>query len=591
MKQAIFFFLLLLNFFVGQHSLLAKDSLSIQSSEQIAKIEKAYFEIWMDKQVLLRIKQNTHLNKLYQEKEFNIQIQDSTKYAELLANINFLKQIDRGEPVVLINDTLFKIYKAAGGFNRVEVAKNISNKIIEIGEIRDFNPDSITMIAQLNGSYSYEYAGENLFTLRLIELAVINPENPHQAAQFILVILRRKLLDYNNLSDFSVLIKKIGIGLAIILGIIFLLLFLNRQFTKLKKYSLENEALFIEKIGLRNDQGLLKRLVIESLQKTILLVQVVLFGFIIYLGLPALFNVFPKTKFITTTLLGWIIEPSWQIYKSIIQFIPDLVTILVIYYFTRFTIRLLKFFYNEIERGRLIIKGFHKEFAKPTFQIVQFLVYAFMLVVIFPYLPGSNSPAFKGVSVFLGVLFSLGSSSALSNIMAGLVLTYMRPFKVGDRIKIGDCTGDVMEKTILVTKIKTIKNEEITLPNATVLNAQTLNYSMFAQTEGLILHSTVTIGYDVPWNKMHAVLIEAASITKYINKTPAPFVLQTSLDDFYVSYQINAYTNEANKQISIYSDLHQNIQDCCAKAGIEIMSPHYNSLRDGNQSTIPKTEG
>ena len=211
----------------------------------------------------------------------------------------------------------------------------------------------------------------------------------------------------------------------------------------------------------------------------------------------------------------------------------------------------------------------------------------FMIVVIFPYLPGSDSPVFQGVSVFLGFLFTFGSAGSLSNIIAGLVLTYMRLFKMGDRVKIGSISGDVIEKNMLVTRVRTTKNEIISIPNATVMNSHTINYSSDAPEKGLIMHSTITIGYDIPWRKMEEVLIKAALKTPLLLEDPAPFVLQTSLDDFYVSYQINAYTREPNKQATIYSNLHANIQDFCNEAGIEIMSPHYRAARDGNQSTIP----
>ncbi len=214
---------------------------------------------------------------------------------------------------------------------------------------------------------------------------------------------------------------------------------------------------------------------------------------------------------------------------------------------------------------------------------------SFMFVLIFPYLPGSNSPIFQGVSVFLGLLVSLGSSSAIGNMVAGLVITYMRPFKIGDRIKIGDVTGDVIEKTLLVTRLRTINNEEITIPNSAVLSGNTTNYSAMAKEEGLIIHTTVTIGYDVHWKAMHEALLEAASRTTNLMKGKKPFVLQTSLDDFYVSYQLNVYTNESKALASIYSELHQHILDVCAAKGIEIMSPHYRAERDGNELAIPKS--
>lgn len=172
--------------------------------------------------------------------------------------------------------------------------------------------------------------------------------------------------------------------------------------------------------------------------------------------------------------------------------------------------------------------------------------------------------------------------------VSGVVITYMRPFRIGDRVKIADTTGDVVEKTLLVTRIRTTKNVDITIPNAMVLGSHIINFSSSANEKGLILHTTVTIGYDVPWNKVHELLISASNETEHILKEPKPFVLQTSLDDFYVSYELNAYTNEPGKMARIYSQLHSKIQDKFNEAGVEIMSPHYGAMRDGNQTTIPE---
>ena len=224
---------------------------------------------------------------------------------------------------------------------------------------------------------------------------------------------------------------------------------------------------------------------------------------------------------------------------------------------------------------------------QPTYKIVRFMVLAFVLVVIWPFLPGTGSEAGKGVSLFLGALFTLGSSSAVANMVAGTVLTYTRAFRIGDRIQLGDTVGDVIEKTLLVTRVRTIKNVEITVPNALVLSGHIINYSAVAKKGGLILHTTVTIGYDAPWRKVHELLVAAARATENVLETPAPFVLQTSLDDFFVSYQLNAYTDQAAVMARTYSDLHQNIQEKFSGGGVEIMSPHYAALRDGNRTAIP----
>lgn len=262
----------------------------------------------------------------------------------------------------------------------------------------------------------------------------------------------------------------------------------------------------------------------------------------------------------------------------------------VIIFITHYLLRAIKPFFTGLERENLVINGFYPDWAKPTYNLLSLLIIALAIVIAFPYLPGFNSPAFQGVSVFLGVLFSLGSTSAIANVVGGIILIYTRSFQLGDKISIGDVIGDVIEKGLLVTRIRTPANRIITIPNSSLLNTNVINFSVSQREfkQPLILQTTVTLGYDLPWRKVHATLKEAALATKFIVSEPAPFVLQTSLDDFYVSYQLNAYTDHPSKMVYIYSELHQNIQDKCNEVGIEIMSPHYKALRDGNHSTIPE---
>ena len=326
---------------------------------------------------------------------------------------------------------------------------------------------------------------------------------------------------------------------------------------------------------------------LDVLLKGVSVLKWALYALVFYLSLPVIFSLFPFTKGWAQTLLGWILGPAENILWSFVNYLPNVFTIAVIYIITRYTVRFLQFIAAEIDSGNLKLTGFHADWAKPTFKIVKFLIYAFMFVMIFPYLPGSDSDIFKGVSVFLGILFSLGSSSAIANAVAGLVITYMRPFKLGDRVKIGEIIGEVIEKSLLVTRVRTTKNEDITVPNASILTGHTINYSSSSEELGLILHTSVTIGYDVPWRKVHELLIEAAVATEGVNISKEPFVLQTSLDDWYVAYQLNAYTDTPEKMPRIYSELHANIQDKFNEAGVEIMSPHYRAVRDGNAITIP----
>jgi small-conductance mechanosensitive channel len=308
---------------------------------------------------------------------------------------------------------------------------------------------------------------------------------------------------------------------------------------------------------------------------------------LVLLYLAGIFSIFPQTRGVVTTILNSIFQVIGAGWQDFVDYLPSLFNLVIIVIIARYGLKLIHFFFQEIEKGTITFAGFHRDWAMPTYQLVRILVIALTLVIAFPFLPGSSSPAFQGISIFIGALLSLGSSSVIANIVSGVVLTYTRAFRVGDRVKIADTIGDIMEKTLLVTRIRTIKNVDVTIPNSLVLGSHIINYSSDAKEDGLILNTTVTLGYDIPWRLVHETLIGAALATPDVLPEPRPFVFQTSLDNNYVSYEINAYTDEANRMAVIYSDLHQNIQDYCNQAGIEILSPQFSSLRDGNTSTIP----
>jgi len=329
--------------------------------------------------------------------------------------------------------------------------------------------------------------------------------------------------------------------------------------------------------------------IIEGLLSLIRVLRFVAIGVLIYFYATSLLGFFPWTRRLSVELLGYIVDPFKTIGLAFAAALPDMIAIAIIVLVTRYIIKLIRMIFTSMERGAISFGGFHREWAIPTYKIVRFLVLIFAAVAIFPYIPGSRSEAFKGISVFLGILVSLGAAGAIGNIVAGVVLTYMRPFDLGDRVKIADTVGDVTEKTLLVTRIRTIKNVDITIPNSLILGAHIVNYSSVSMsTEPLILNTAVTIGYDAPWRRVHDLLKQAAVATTNILADPEPFVLQTSLNDFYVTYELNAYTGAPNKMAVTYSELHQHIQDKFNEAGVEIMSPHYAQIRDGNKTTVPE---
>jgi small-conductance mechanosensitive channel len=382
-------------------------------------------------------------------------------------------------------------------------------------------------------------------------------------------------VDEFNIVDWA---EKIGLSLAIIAGQVLLIwliwaILFKKVTARVLAWSKQKiKPLTIKKIKLLTTQQILN--VIEF---SLRILKYLFTVFQFFITLPIIFSLFPATQNLASTLFGYILNPLKRIVLGAVGYIPNLITVVIILWVTRYVLRALKFFAAQIERERLVISGFYADWAWPTFNILRVLVYAFTIVMIYPYLPGSGSAIFQGVSVFVGIIFSLGSSSAIGNLIAGLVITYMRPFKIGDRIQIQNNIGFVVEKTLMVVRIKTHKNEYVTYPNTMILSSGIINYNTSSDEdeEGLIIHADVTMNYAVPWPQVHQILIDAALKTTSILQTPKPFVLQTALDDFYCRYQINAYTKDVGKVPRIYSNLFENLQNGFAEAGIDLTAPEY----------------
>jgi small-conductance mechanosensitive channel len=311
----------------------------------------------------------------------------------------------------------------------------------------------------------------------------------------------------------------------------------------------------------------------------------------VYVFLSFVLSLYPGTQSLAGRLYGYVMAPVSALTAAALAYLPKLIFIAVTLAAVRYLLKLVRLIFTEIENGGLYFPGFYREWAEPTWQIARALIVVFTIIAIFPYLPGAGSPAFRGISVFVGVLLSLGSSSAIANSVAGIIMTYMRPFSPGDRVQISDTVGDVVDRSMLVTRVRTIKNVEVTIPNAMVLGAHILNFTAGARSGGLILHDTVTIGYDAPWRKVHALLIAAAKKTEGLRAEPEPFVLQTGLGDYAVSYEINARCDLPNEMAVIQSRLRASIQDEFAAAGVEIMSPRFYVRRTGPDSTVPRADG
>lgn len=513
---------------------------------------------------------------------------DSIKLAVQKQRIDSLRSVTQGVPVVVDDDTLFYYYAKRGGFTPQLRAENVARDIELLGKKFNLKPDSL-YIETSEIVTDLMYDNKVIVSFTDMDGLWENCTRDELAAKNRIVIIE-KLHEMKEEHGFLQLCKRIGYFILILIGQGLLFWGTNWLFRKVKLRIMRLEKTRLKSISIQDYELLDKR---KQVQLLVFLASMVryLFMFLqLLLSVPLVFSVFPPTKNLAYQLLSYIWNPVKGIITGVLSYIPNLFTIFVICLAIKYLVRMFHYLAKEIQEEKLKLSGFYPDWAMPTYHIVRFLLYAFMIAMIYPYLPGANSGVFQGISVFVGLIVSLGSSTVIGNIIAGLVITYMRPFKIGDRIKLNDTTGNVVEKTPLVTRIRTPKNEVVTIPNSFVMSSHTVNFSQSAREYGLILHSEVSIGYDVPWRTVNRLLIEAALNTLGVVDDPRPFVLSTSLSDWYPVYQVNAYIKDADRLSQIYSDLHQNIQDRFNEEGVEIMSPHYMAVRDGNASTIPAKE-
>ena len=295
----------------------------------------------------------------------------------------------------------------------------------------------------------------------------------------------------------------------------------------------------------------------------------------LYFYLEYVLGLFPGSRGTANRLAEWVIGPVETMARGIVAVIPNLIFLAFLYLIVRWVLRTLRMFFEGVADGRVELGTFEREWAEPTYKLARIAVVGFGLVVAYPYIPGSSSAAFKGVSLFAGVVFSLGSSTAIANVIAGYSLTYRRAFKVGDRVRIGEVVGDVTAMRLQVTHLKTAKNEEAVVPNSTILSSAIINYTTLARSHGLLLHTTVGIGYETPWRQVEAMLLLAAERTPGLLAKPKPFVLQRALGDFCVTYELNAATDTPQRMLELYHLLHRNILDVFNEHGVQIMTPAY----------------
>ncbi len=500
------------------------------------------------------------------------------------------KKIEKNR-VTLGNQYLFDIVEPFGNVSPQIRAQRITRDLNKFAQ--DYSLESNNILINQVSDEIILLSVENtaLITLTKADADVINLTLPELADSYQQKIINAVDKYRNRRSSEQLLIN---VGIAVGVSLLFLIL---TKIISLGKKKLLTVVETSERSLLRNIkiQGL-KLVSVEQQRKIIaIIIKIIISGiylllFFTYLGV--IFRIFPQTKQFGDVVFSAFTLAITNLVTSIISYLPNLFIIVITLFVTQYVVRLSNTVFKALKEGSISIIGFYQEWAEPTGRIMTILIYAMALAIVFPYLPGADSPAFQGVSLFLGALVTFGGASAISNVIGGVIVIYTRAYQLGDLVKVGDVTGNVLEKTILSTRIRTPNNQIVTIPNATIVSSNIVNFTATNRElkEPLILNTTITLGYDIPWRKVHQVLVDAAFITEGISNDFQPFVLQTALNDFYVEYELKAYSQlgiAPSLIPSLYSLLHQNIQDKCNEADIEILSPHYRAVRDGSHSTIP----
>ncbi len=491
-----------------------------------------------------------------------------------------------GVPVELDGRPILMVYAQIAGFTPQERAAAIQQRIIALAKRRDIAPEAIR--AEDRGRWTEIMAGDERI-MGVTEGDAIAAERSRadlasEHTEIIRLVVKQYRLDHTWQRFFWGMLYSV-LATVVVVGLIIILFWIRRRMRSKVEHWLGGSEIAgpaPTRIWLRRYLGQPLVTVGHAGFWVLVLALIQAYGTLVL-------SFFPSTKYTSNQITNWLFYELAVFAKMLIGYFPNLILILIICLATSYLLKVNHYLFNEVRDGNLTVRGFYPDWAEPTAKLMRCLIIVAAAIVAFPYLPGSNSPAFKGISVFLGVLLSLGSTSAVAHGVAGTILTYMRAFQVGDFVRIGNDVGEVVEKTLLVTRICTQKKEVVTIPNGTVLGGVVVNYSAEAKQKGVIFHTTVTIGYSAPWRKVHDLLLAAALVTDDVLHDPPPFVLQTALNDFYVAYELNAYTAKPSEMLHTYSLLHQNIQDRFNEAGVEINSPHYRCLRDGNQVTIPES--
>lgn len=432
--------------------------------------------------------------------------------------------------------------------------------------------------------------GQPLVTVLDADARLVS-EDRQRLAETIVQNIRMAVVDYRQARSREALTDSAGRGAvatAVLVAFVALVIWLSRRLVAALEKSQESRAW---PAGTRPFQIFHAGQMMRLLRKLVHGVRTIVVVAAGYVYLDFVLRLLPWTRGISKSLAGYVIDPLATLAEQFVNAIPDLLFLIVLYFVTRALLKFIRMFFAAVERGEVKLLDFEGEWAVPTYKLVRIGVIVLALVVAYPYVPGSGTDAFKGISIFVGIVFSLGSSTAIAKLIAGYMLTYRRAFRVGDRIKIGDMKGDVTELRLQATHLKTVWNELVTIPNSKILNDEVVNYSSLARAGQLILHTTVGVGYGTPWRQVEAMLLMAAERTPGLVKEPSPFVRlrQEALSEFAVNYEIDVYCDNAQAMGVLYTRLNFNILDVFNEYGVQIMVPAYQEDTEPPK-VVPKEE-
>jgi small-conductance mechanosensitive channel len=475
-------------------------------------------------------------------------------------------------PVVLDGITLFRV-RGTSVFPADKRAAAIAGRIRELAADRIVPVDAVHPVDTPIGT-AIDARGHRLMIVSDSD-ARYESLDRHLLTDALLRTIREAVAGYRQARSREALSRSavyIGVATLILAALVTLVTWLSRRAHAALEATYRQR---VQSVGIQSFQIVRAEQIWVALRRALIGARTLVILGLAFAYVQYALGLLPWTRGASSRLLQYLLDPLATMGWGVVNAVPDLVFLAILFFVTRYALKVVNLFFAAVGRGEVTLLGFEREWADPTYKLLRIAIVALALVVAYPYIPGSGSDAFKGISIFLGIVFSLGSSSTIANVIAGYTMTYRRAFRIGDRVQIGAVTGDVTEMRLQVTHLRTIKNEEVIIPNSSIINNEVVNYSSLAHRHGLILHTTVGIGYETPWRQVEAMLLIAAERTPGILSEPKPFVRQLSLGDFAVTYEINVYCGDPHAMAQIYTGLHRNILDVFNEHGIQIMTPAY----------------